>query len=221
VIEDTIYFQVNVSVAAWVGIGLHLGNSSDGGMTNADIYTSIWTVNGNASFSDNVTVADRWAKSVGLPGLDTTHTGCEENVINGSVSGYQDEVNEITVYYFARKLDTGDKCDWPIVSGNMKVIWAYGATNRFSKHVNQGESIFPFLNGTGTTTSSSSTSGSSTTGLTTGSDQNGLTTLAGGAIAVGSIAFAIGVVNVILAVLVWKRRRQPNYERQALLGQKE
>src|SRR5690242_6433329 len=66
--------QVQVQAIGWVGFGIHKFNSTDEGMTNADVYIGIF----NETVGNNIT--DRFSSSPGVP-LSDEQRGCPDNIL--------------------------------------------------------------------------------------------------------------------------------------------
>jgi len=130
---DTVYFQLTLSPAArtWLAIGFHPVGSPDVGMTNADIYISLF----DDATGDLINVTDAWSVAEGPPAFDQNVATCTDDVVPGSFSGSQDLTTNITVAKFARKLVTADvNCDQPIEPGSLVLIFAHGTSNTFGYH---------------------------------------------------------------------------------------
>ena len=102
-----------------MGIGF---DADPGTMKNADIYIG--------RFTNKVELYDRYALDVGVPTEDAS-LGRTNDILflDGS------EQDGVTTIEFRRKIDTGDKWDKPITSGDVKVIFAYNPdTDEFLYH---------------------------------------------------------------------------------------
>jgi len=100
-----------------------------------------------ANFQDN-TVLDMYRPQAneGPPCQDSK---CDpvgtDDLFNTSIS----RANGISTFSFSRKLNTGDKNDWPIVQGNNPVLFAHGTTDTFGYHSsNRGLGHMDFYAGT-------------------------------------------------------------------------
>jgi len=118
-------------------------------MMKTDIILGVFDTTGK------VTVSDHFVTQMGvdiIPTLDTAMGGFDNIIYYSGIqqSGY-------TSITFERALVTNDTiADWPIIDGNMRVIWAHGDLgssdpNTLAYHESYcGEAIINFLSGTST-----------------------------------------------------------------------
>jgi len=217
--------QVIVHNIGWIGFGIHQLGSTDEKMVNGDVYTAIWN-----QTSGELQIDDRFAPISAQPDTDAdTGNGCVDNILPGSTAGIQVQNGNSSWsgMRFARRLHTGDtNCDWDIVPGQMRVLWAFGpANNQFYYHrKNAGivELNFFAANGSSPTggVTGGATSSPSSTSSTTGqhhsqnsSDaQNGTSAAVVAAVVIGVIVLIVSVCNVVAAVILKRRRDHQHYE---------
>ena len=108
--DKTITSNIDAGTRGWVGLKF----SKYGRMSNSDIIFGFIDTNGKPI------VSDRFATGRNMPKLDTYLKGTDDLLnVTGNV------ISSITQLTFTRKLDTGDKYDFPITKGQkINVIFA-------------------------------------------------------------------------------------------------
>jgi len=195
IVEDEIQIQlqhVGKNYLSWMGFGIHPADSSATGMLQADIYVCVW-VNGTLTVYDKYQPLDS-----GLP-PDDTKQNCANNIIPGSVQGFQNNNTNTSVCQFARKLNTKDPCDTPIGNGHQLAIYAFGRAEKFAFHgTNCGQT--PNVNfgapNPGTSTSTGKVS----------HHINQLTLNDDIVIVVGAVVLLLVVANLGGAYYIWKKK---------------
>jgi len=201
--------KINISISGlgqnWLGIGFQ-EDGTPNSMDNSDIWVCIFNSNGTVS------VLDIWAlhqpPSNSEPPNDVDIGGTYD-ALNGSVGGMQN--SSWSTCWFSRLLNTGDKYDFPLATrtGTIQMIAAAGMTNGFVYHQgNTNQVHIVIIPGTGAPTPSPTTTTSSPVqSSSNNSSRAGLIF----AICIGIIIIIIGLGNVIVAVLVWRKRKQTKH----------
>jgi len=186
--DGIIEIELQADCICWMGIGFHPAGATDFGMTQADVITAIWFPNGT------VGAFDRFAFTEKTP-VGDIYLNCTDDVINGSYFGYQNNVTNTSLARFARKLNTGDKCDWAIENSAQNFIWAHGTpfSRGFGYHEDNNRGMFQ-MNAFGGSSGSSS-------------GYEGPTKEVSIVIAISVFVFLVGVVNIAAAFYIRHRRQ--------------
>jgi len=122
--EQNIYIGMKAKTSGWISIAFQPGSR----MKNADMVLGL-VKNGET------TVLDLFSTGDFGPHLPDDELGGTQNILESGGS----EGSEFTIVEFKRALDTGDKYDIPISSGQNKIIWAYGSSDNITqKHAKRG-----------------------------------------------------------------------------------
>lgn len=122
--EQNIYIAMKAKTSGWVSVAFQPGSR----MKDADMVLGL-VKNGETIIFDLFSTGDFG------PHPPDDELGGTRNILEFGGS----EDSEFTIIEFKRALDTGDKYDIPISSGQNKIIWAYGSSDNITqKHTKRG-----------------------------------------------------------------------------------
>lgn len=126
---DKVFMAIVAKTPGWVAIGFEPTTV----MANSDM------IFGLVGEPGNVQAIDAWSTGMFGPHPPDVNQGGSSSILSFAGTRTGDTV----VFEFSRLLNTGDKFDKVIpVSGNFKVIWAYGPNLQFtSKHSKAGSAV--------------------------------------------------------------------------------
>jgi len=131
-----IYFKQSLAgVSAWYGVGLSGRPPFDMGF--GDFMVSMFTRN----FS-GVKDLYKYDDGQGYPCWDVLHECSADNKTMGTKNTDNDQITRTpgeTFSTWSRHLNTGDSKDWPIVPGNMTVLFAHGTEDYFTYHTKHND----------------------------------------------------------------------------------
>lgn len=116
---------------AWYAFGI--SGSEPHGMGEGDFMVSMYSRNYTGVFDLYKYDADG-----GYPCWDVLYECSVGNTTKGTKDVQNSAIkreNGITTSTWLRKLNTGDSKDWPIVKGDMKVMFAFGKDDWFTQHL--------------------------------------------------------------------------------------
>jgi hypothetical protein len=122
--QKYIYMAIKAKTTGWVSVGIQPGL----GMKDADMIFGF--------VKDGVvTILDSYGTNIGFHPDDTELGGTFDIISFGG-----QEAGGYTTIEFKRALDTGDKYDKALATGNNRIIWAYGPDDTpTTKHTQQGQ----------------------------------------------------------------------------------
>lgn len=133
--DDKVFMGIVAKSKGWVAIGFDPSTV----MANADMIFGLVDEQGN------VQAVDAWSTGMFGPHPPDVNQGGASSIL--SFAGTR--TDDLVVFEFDRLLNTGDNMDKVIpVSGNFKVIWAYGPTLQFTaKHSKAGSAVLKMESG--------------------------------------------------------------------------
>jgi len=160
IIKDYIYFEHNLTkLNAWYGIGI--SGAEPHGMGFSDFMISMHNRNYTGIFD-----LYKYDAGPGYPCWDVLYECSVGNKTKGKLNLENRTItreNGITSSIWSRKLNTGDSKDWPIVKGDMTVLFAYGVDDYFTYHQNRIMCQLNFYTGKSTCNSYDELSNTSST----------------------------------------------------------
>jgi len=133
--DDKVFMAIVAKTPGWVAIGFEPSTV----MANSDM------IFGLVGEPGNVQAVDAWSSGMFGPHPPDVNQGGASSIL--SFAGTR--TGDMVVFEFSRLLNTGDKFDKVIpVSGNFKVIWAYGPNLQFTaKHSKAGSAVLKMEGG--------------------------------------------------------------------------
>jgi len=126
--KDLFLALVVYNHSSWVGFGI--GEQTSGGMAGSDVVLLEWE-------QDTLKVSDRFTLGTYEPIVDT----CS----NWVLSSYETD-DDVLYIELQRELDTKDTQDRPIITGEMRVIAAFGTTPKVEYHgVHRTPTVVTFI----------------------------------------------------------------------------